>query len=102
MLLHLRSEQRPTVKPTKSASRGQRGAKGERGTPGAAGLRGGSGKPGRRGLRGLSAPLQKPETLDRLVAHFEDVYLQLTAQAKRINDMQRQLDQITAAVKNLQ
>ena len=89
------------MKQTKSAARGQRGAKGDRGTRGAAGRRGGSGKPGRRGLRGLAGALQKPETLDRLVAHFEDVYLQLTAQAKRINDMQRQLDEITAALKNL-
>ena len=89
------------MKRTKPGSRGQRGAKGERGTPGAAGRRGGDGKPGRRGLRGLSAPLHKPETLDRLVAHFEDVYLQLTAQAKRISDLQRQLDEITATVKNL-
>ena len=94
-------QNKASVKQTKSAARGQRGAKGERGTRGAAGRRGGSGKPGRRGLRGLAGALQKPETLDRLVAHFEDVYLQLTAQAKQISDMQRQLDEITAALKNL-
>jgi hypothetical protein len=97
MLLLLRSKQGPPVK-TKPAPRGPRGAKGVRG---ADGRRGHSGKPGRRGLTGLTGSLRKAETLDQLVTHFEDVYSQLTAQAKRIGDMQRQLDEITAALKNL-
>jgi len=38
--------------------------------------------------------------LDRLVAHFEDIYQQLTAQAKLIADLQQQLAKISADLKH--
>jgi collagen triple helix repeat protein len=82
----------------KRVKTGPRGPKGARGASGVAGRRGSIGKTGQRGIKGSTGTLHKAEILDRLVTHLEDVYQQLTAQAKRIADLQRQLDQISGAL----
>ena len=38
------------------------------------------------------------EGLDRVVTHFDDVYQQLNAQAKRIGQMQQQADLMSATL----
>ena len=86
------------MKRVKTGPTGPRGPKGARGASGVAGRRGSIGKTGRRGLKGSTGTLHKAEILDRLVTRLEDIYQQLTAQAKRIADLQRQLDRISGAL----
>ena len=85
------------MKRVKPGATGQRGPKGAPGRTGAIGRRGSSGKPGQRGLKGVAGTLHNAESLDRLVVRLEDIYQQLTAHAKRIVDLQRQLNQINPA-----
>jgi len=80
----------------KTGEAGRRGSKGTRGGTGPKGKRGDIGMRGPKGLRGLRGPLQQDRVLDRIVTHFDDVYIQLTAHLKRIARMQLQLDRLTA------
>ena len=88
------------MKRSKTGATGPRGAKGVRGVAGQRGTTGKAGQRGIRGLRGLTGTIHKAEMLDRLVAHFEDIYQQLTAQAKLIADLQQQLAKISPDLKH--
>jgi collagen triple helix repeat protein len=67
---------------------GARGPRGARGTTGATGPRGSIGKAGPKGLQGLRGALNERDVLESVVTHFEDVYRQLTALHKRIDELQ--------------
>jgi hypothetical protein len=77
----------------------QRGAKGARGAAGTVGRRGRIGKPGQRGVKGPPGTVHNAEILDKFVRNFENIYQLLTAQSKRIADMQHQLDEFGAQLK---
>jgi hypothetical protein len=79
--------------------RGKQGPEGARGPTGALGRRGKIGKPGRRGPKGLKGPLHKDNVLDMVMTHFDDVYMQLNIQMKRMAQIQQQVDLLTAAIK---
>ncbi len=55
------------------------------------------GSPGRKGLKGLTGPLHKDNVLDMVMTHFDDVYMQLNIQMKRMAQIQQQVDLLIAA-----
>lgn len=75
---------------------GARGPQGARGRTGPIGRRGKIGKPGKAGPNGLKGPQRKDPALEKVMTHFDDVYLQLDIQMKRIAQMQQQLDLLIA------
>lgn len=75
---------------------GDRGPEGARGPTGPVGRRGKLGAPGHAGPKGLTGPQQKDAVLDVVMRHFDDVYLQLDIQMKRIAQIQQQVDQLIA------
>jgi collagen triple helix repeat protein len=82
--------------------RGKRGPKGPRGETGPVGRRGKIGKAGQKGPRGLTGPLHKDRVLDMVMTHFDDVYLQLKIQMKRIAQIQAQVDGLVITITQLQ
>ena len=69
---------------------GATGPRGPQGARGAAGRRGDIGKPGPKGLKSLGGALQT-DLWEMVVTHFEDLYRQLTALQKRIEQIQHRL-----------
>jgi len=80
---------------------GKRGPKGARGPTGPIGRRGKLGKAGRKGPKGLTGPLHKNNVLDMVMTHFDDVYMQLNIQTKRIAQIQHQVDVLVSQVVKL-
>ena len=75
---------------------GKRGPKGARGLTGPIGRRGKIGKPGAKGPKGVTGPLHKDGVLDMVMTHFDDVYMQLNIQMKRMAQIQQQVDLLIA------
>jgi hypothetical protein len=75
---------------------GAAGARGRRGKRGATGHRGKTGKIGLQGLRGLRGPLHSDDVLNAVVAHFDDVYQELTELLHQIAKIQHQVDALIA------
>jgi hypothetical protein len=86
---------------TTRGPRGHRGSVGARGLTGPIGRRGKIGKPGSKGPKGVTGPLHKDNVLDMVMAHFDDVYLQLNIQMKRMAQIQQQVDVLIANVEQL-
>jgi|RhiMethySRZTD1v2_1073278.scaffolds.fasta_scaffold2746192_1 hypothetical protein len=82
----------------KRGPKGRRGPEGPRGLTGPIGRRGSIGKPGTRGPKGVTGPAQRDEVLDKVMAHFDDVYQQLNIQMTRMGQIQAQLDVLAATV----
>ena len=80
---------------------GKRGPKGARGPTGPIGRRGKLGKAGRKGPKGLTGPLHKNNVLDMVMTHFDDVYMQLNIQMKRIAQIQHKVDVLVSQVVKL-
>lgn len=82
----------------RSGTPGARGPRGARGTTGATGPRGCIGKAGPKGLQGLRGALHERDMLESVATHFEDVYRQLTALQKRIDQLQPRLPATTGVM----
>ena len=85
------------MKSVKRRATGRRGATGLRRMPGVTGRRGATGKQGPKVLNGRVA---QASALDRLAAHFEAIYQQLTVHATRIAKLPHQLDEIGRSRQN--
>jgi hypothetical protein len=77
---------------------GPTGARGERGQVGA---RGATGATGKTGAIGKTAPLDRRTLLRNVNMQIEDIYKQLDLQLKRMAQIQRQVDDLRASVKQL-
>jgi hypothetical protein len=55
------------------------------------------GSPGHNGPKGVTGPLHKDNVLDMVMTHFDDVYMQLNIQMKRMAQIQQQVDLLIAA-----
>jgi Collagen triple helix repeat (20 copies) len=86
----------------KRGERGARGAQGERGVQGERGAQGKRGVQGERGPAGPAGPKMRPaEVLALVDDQFLEIRKQLDLQLKRTAQLQLQLDQIHALVKQL-
>ena len=54
------------------------------------------GSAGHKGPKGVTGPLHKDNVLDMVMTHFDDVYMQLNIQMKRIAQIQQQVDLLIA------
>ena len=80
---------------------GKRGPAGPRGAAGPAGPRGQEGQTGERGATGKTAPIDRAALLNEVNGHVDGIYKELDVQMKRMAQIQQQVDELRAKVKQL-
>ena len=80
---------------------GKRGPAGPRGAPGPAGPRGQEGQTGERGPTSKTAATDRGALLNEVNGHIEGIYKELNVQMKRMAQIQQQVDELRAKVKQL-